>query len=79
VAELPLDKGANIEAMSRYGFTPLHSSCLDGRLEVTRLLLDRGANTRARTINKKTPLALCEGKHHRETTDLLKEKIGITR
>lgn len=51
IVKLLLDYGANIEALSRYGNTPLIAASItasyDGKLEILVMLLDRGANIEA--------------------------------
>ncbi len=43
-----LDKGADINAKSPYGATPLYFAASNGHLEVVRLLLERGADVNAK-------------------------------
>ena len=54
--DLLLGRGANIEATSRYGTTPLHDAASSGRAPVASHLLDRGANIEARDNNGRSPL-----------------------
>jgi ankyrin repeat protein len=49
-------KGAKVDALDGEG-TPLAAACLAGKLEVMRLLLDRGANPNLAAPGKKPPLA----------------------
>ncbi|AYP74287.1 ankyrin repeat protein [Fowlpox virus] len=44
IASLLISKGANIDAMNRNLYTALRNSVINGSLELTKLLLDNGAN-----------------------------------
>jgi hypothetical protein len=46
----------DVNAISRYGATPLHVACLKGHLAVALLLLENGANREARDARGRTPL-----------------------
>ena len=49
---LLLDNGAKVNAATAKAcLTPLHFSCRTGNLEMTQLLVSRGANTKALTVN----------------------------
>ncbi|KAJ4990080.1 hypothetical protein SVAN01_04361 [Stagonosporopsis vannaccii] len=50
IAKVLLEHGANIDARNREGHTPLYAACNEDRLDVAKMLLSRGADTRA--INK---------------------------
>lgn len=53
-----LDAGVDVNAASRYGATALTMAADQGRLEVMRLLLERGANVSAKdTFYSATPIA----------------------
>jgi len=45
-----------IDAKTDFGATPLHCAAYEGHAEMVRLLLDRGADTKAKDINGQTPL-----------------------
>ena len=61
-----LDAGTPIEAGARHGQTALYFAAEKGRLEVVRLLVERGANVNARdTFFKVSPLGLALGNGHR--------------
>ncbi|MEM3964298.1 MAG: ankyrin repeat domain-containing protein [Thermofilaceae archaeon] len=51
-----LEQGANVNARSRVGWTPLHWAAEKGYLEVARLLVEKGANVNARDNDGRTPL-----------------------
>eukprot|EP00522_Entomoneis_paludosa_P001502 CAMPEP_0172469562 /NCGR_PEP_ID=MMETSP1065-20121228/64066_1 /TAXON_ID=265537 /ORGANISM="Amphiprora paludosa, Strain CCMP125" /LENGTH=66 /DNA_ID=CAMNT_0013227273 /DNA_START=48 /DNA_END=244 /DNA_ORIENTATION=+ len=51
-------KGANMEAKTNDGWTPLHWASKRGHLEVVRRLFDLGANVNKQDICGLTPLHL---------------------
>lgn len=44
IASTLLEKGANANAESKAGFTPLHLSSQKGHYDMTNLLIEHGAN-----------------------------------
>ena len=56
MAELLLDRGADIEAKSFANLTPLHIAVLNGYEAMAGLLLRRGADTEAKDSDNQTPL-----------------------
>ena len=56
--ELLLDAGADKEKADNNGYTPLHRAAQRGCIDVFGLLLERGADTHARTKAGKTALDL---------------------
>ncbi len=50
-----LDKGANVNAKSPYGATPLFFAADRGNLEIIKILLDRGAAPTAATAPRARP------------------------
>ncbi|WP_281508854.1 ankyrin repeat domain-containing protein [Wolbachia endosymbiont (group B) of Pandemis cinnamomeana] len=58
VAELLLDRGANVNAVDNLDMTPLHFALKYNREELVRLLLDRGANVNAVDKKGRTPLSI---------------------
>ena len=56
VAAVLLDRGAEVNAKTNNGWTPLHEAALNGHATVAALLLDRGAEVNAKTNNGWTPL-----------------------
>ena len=55
-----VDSGANIEAKTRSGHTPLHYAASQNTAEVVTILLDAGANIQARDLKGRTPYVLVE-------------------
>lgn len=53
---LLLEKGADVEAIDRWGCSPLHRACLEGHLEAARAVLNAGADVNAKDDWKCTPL-----------------------
>lgn len=56
VAKLLIERGAFVNARTKRGRTPLHSTIRYGNLEVVRLLLDHGADVNAKARDDGTPL-----------------------
>ena len=67
VVKLLIDKGANVNAKSEYGFTPLH---FVGIKEIAELLIKRGANINAVDKSSATPL-LHTGNIHKSVAEVL--------
>lgn len=53
-----LQKGADVNATARNGFTSLHLAVRDGHLDLARLLLDAGADVNSRSFHGLTPIRL---------------------
>ena len=68
-----LTEGWEIEDRSGDGYTPLHFAAYFGRLEVARLLLERGADPNAVATNNSrvTPLHSAVSARHRDLAGLL--------
>jgi len=72
VFRLLLEHGADINARSKRGRTPLHWASFDGVPEVVRLLLEHGADVEVKDIHEKTALELAVEKGHDEVAGLLR-------
>jgi hypothetical protein len=55
-----LDKGADVNARDKYGWTPLHEAASYGHLDIVKLLVERGADVNARDKDGRTPLDLAK-------------------
>ena len=70
-----LAKGADVNAKTEYGATPLFFACDRGNVEVVKLLLAAGADIEARdTFYKATPIIWAVQRDHAEVVKLLVEK-----
>ena len=56
ICRLLIDKGAQVEAKDRNGWTPLHWAAHQGHVETVRLLCDRGADVEVRDYRGWRPL-----------------------
>jgi ankyrin repeat protein len=59
------------------GNTPLHSSALNGHLEVTRLLLQHSRDKNPENKNGKTPLHYAEDRGHVDIVELIKRVLKV--
>jgi Ankyrin repeats (3 copies)/Ankyrin repeats (many copies) len=73
VVQLLLEHGADINAQSQIGWTPLHVASFNGVLEVVRLLLEHGADVEAKDYSGKTALQIAAEEGHDEVVELLRE------
>src|SRR6266702_3376122 len=56
VAWLLLERGGDVNAQRKDHWTPLHLACYNGKLDIARVLLDRGANANAEADNGESSL-----------------------
>ena len=74
---LLLDKGANLEAKTRDGLTPLHCATRSGHENVVDAMLQRGAPISAKTKNGLAPLHMAsQGDHVDAGRILLHHKVS---
>jgi ankyrin repeat protein len=59
IATTLLEYGANTNADSKAGFTPLHLSAQEGHTDMSTLLLEHQADPNSQSKNGLTPLHLC--------------------
>jgi len=74
VAELLLERGADVNAADTLFNTPLHLAALVDNQEVVKLLIERGADVNARNNRGWTPLHIAAYWNHPELAELLIEK-----
>ena len=72
VAQILLENGADINAVSNYG-TPLYLASSKGLFETARILLDRGADVSICGPSGQTPFQVATDRGHTEITKLLLE------
>jgi hypothetical protein len=68
-----LDKGADVNAKSGIGWTPLHAAAFCGHLDVVKFLVERGADIDAKDINGETPLDLARREKYQDVVDFLEK------
>ena len=75
---LLLDKGANLEAKTRDGLTPLHCAARSGHENVVDAMLQRGAPISVKTKNGLAPLhKASQGDHVDAIRILLQHKVSV--
>lgn len=72
--EFLIDNGANINAISIFGETPLHIAVIGGRLNVVEFLVDKGANISIGNNRGRTPLEEAKRRGNSEIEDFLMRK-----
>uniref|UniRef100_A0A3B3XLE8 Ankyrin 1, erythrocytic b n=1 Tax=Poecilia mexicana TaxID=48701 RepID=A0A3B3XLE8_9TELE len=73
VAQLLLNRGANVNFTPKNGITPLHIASRRGNMMMVRLLLDRGAQIDAKTKDELTPLHCAARNGHVRVIEILLE------
>lgn len=73
-----IEKGANVNAMDKDGYTPLHLASINGHTEVVKYLFENGANVNAKNSNGNTPLHYASMNGYKEVVELLL-KNGATK
>lgn len=76
IVRLLLDAGADPNAKSGAGGTPLHTAAFIGDVEVVRLLLDRGADPRVTDKKGRTPLDHAREQKNVEAAALLEDRLS---
>jgi ankyrin repeat protein len=75
LARTLIEKGADVNAKTRYGATPLSYACDRGNVELVRLLIEKGANVDVKdTFYGATPIIWAAQKGHADVVKLLLEK-----
>lgn len=72
-----LSKGADVNANCYFG-TPLHSAANEGRVDMIRLLVAKGAKVDTVSVSGKTALDYAQENGHQEAVKVLRE-LGATR
>ena len=69
-----ISKGADVNVSEKWGFTLLHLASIHGNTEITKLLLENGADVNATNSKDETALDLAEESRHsnEEVIKLLK-------
>ena len=75
IARLLLERGGDVNARSKNGCTPLHLAVFHGRLEVTRFLLEHGANAKLEIEGGETVLDIAS----RSKYDSEEHRVGMVR
>ena len=70
---LIVDQGADVNAVSRLGNTPLHLAADNGQLQIAELLLQRGAKVDVDNAVRSTPLVMAVQSEHAPVVKLLLE------
>ncbi|XP_062700560.1 uncharacterized protein LOC115257643 [Aedes albopictus] len=69
---------ANVNAVDRNEYTPIHWACISGHKEVVEILISKKANVEALDQNNFTPLHLACLNDHKEVVEILiREKVNI--
>ena len=71
VAELLIDRGAEVNATNDDDWTALTIAAIDGHRDVVELLIDRGADVNATDGQGQTALMFAANKGHRDVVELL--------
>ena len=75
VTEL-IDKGTPVNGLDQFGQSALHVACWNGKTEIVKLLLARGADPRIKKADGAMPLTLAKGQGHEDIVALLNEAIA---
>lgn len=71
IVKLLLEKEANVNHQSNYGWTALMLACEKGNIKIVKLLLEKKAQINLKNIEKSTALMIACEKNHMEIVKLL--------
>lgn len=64
-------KGADVNAKSHYGLTPLEGAVWNNYPELVKILIAKGADVNEKLDNNETALSIAQSKNHSEIIQLL--------
>jgi ankyrin repeat protein len=70
-----IDQGADVNMEQAGGYTPLHQAAAAGLEELTRILLEAGADPANRCQQGKTPADYARERHH----DIVVQQLALAR
>ncbi len=70
-------KHLDINKLDSFNRSPLHYSVEQGQLDITKLLVKKGAKIKMIDCTNRTPLNIAQGLGHIQIADFLKSKGGI--
>src|SRR6266849_5332770 len=74
VAQMLIERGADLSAQNKYGNTPLHLALQHGHVDVAQMLIERGADLSAQNGIGNTPLHLALQYGHVDVAQMLIER-----
>ena len=75
IAQVLIDRGAQVDVLDPDDFTPLHNAAWNGNLEMTELLLAAGADINASTYDGDTPLKLAKSNDQVQIAKFIQAKL----
>lgn len=76
IANLLIQKGADVNYVAKHNISPLHVAAKWGKANMVAVLLDKGANIEAKTRDGLTPLHCAARSGHEHVVDTLLERGG---
>jgi hypothetical protein len=70
-----IGRGANVRVTDKWRWTALHMSAYGGYEDISRLLIEHGAELDVRTVDGETPLKLAERNGHAKVVQLIEEEV----
>ena len=74
IAELLIEKGANINAKTKNGATPVYTAASSGQREILEILIARGADVNVKDEKGVSALKVASSKGYKAVVELLKAK-----